>query len=58
VKKGGFFLVKYLETGFGRELVLLFSVSRLLLMEQLVNLDQQSNLEEAELTDQIVVFYT
>jgi hypothetical protein len=58
VKKGGFFLVKYWEIGFGKGLVLLFSVSRLLLMEQLLNLDQWSNSEEEELTDQLVVFYT
>jgi hypothetical protein len=58
MKKGGFFLVKYWESGFGRELVLLFSVSRLGLMEQLLNLDQWSNSEEKELTDQLVVFYT
>jgi hypothetical protein len=58
VRKGEFFLAKYWETEFGRELVLLFSVSRLGLMEQLLNLDQWSNSEEEELKDQLVVFYT
>jgi hypothetical protein len=58
MKKEGFFLVKYLETGFGRVLVLLFSVSRLLLMEQLPYLDQKSNSIGTEVTDPIVVFYT
>jgi hypothetical protein len=58
VKKGGFFLVKYWEIGFGKVLMLLFSASRLGLMEQLLNLDQKLNSEEVELTGRIVVFYT